>query len=230
MSAHAAHWSLTVLIRSSSLVVLALACTFGLGMSAQDVPQTPLSKQLSRMDLGVSAAGVFNHLVSGAVVPPNASNYPGVVSISPSNTVGATANLRYVAKPYIGVEFNWLHARYTENYSHTPFGVQTAADEFTLGYVVTPAHLIFGAQPYASVGAGTTKFTPTRGGGQGLTTQARATYYYSVGLQEDLLHNFGARVGLRQAFYLDPDYGQNYLTILQHSYTIEPTIGFYLRF
>ena len=144
--------------------------------------------------------------------------------------MGALVNIRYVAKPYVGFEFNFTYARYTENYSYAPFGVQTNADEYTLGYIVTPKHTIFGLQPFASAGLGSTKFKPTAGGGQNLNAQARATYYYSLGVQEDIYPHFGVRASFRQAFFLAPDYGQNYLTIKQHTYSSEPTLGFYLRF
>jgi hypothetical protein len=220
------------LIRSSLLLVLGLSCTFGLRASAQDVPQTPFNKQLSRIDLGISAAGEFTPVVSGPVNPKGggAPNQGSTVSDTASNTVGALANLRYVAKPYVGFEFNFTYARYTENYSYAPFGVQTNVDEYTFGYIATPPHPIFGLQPWVSVGAGSTRFKPTPGGGQNFKSQARATYYYSVGVQKDIYPNFGARVGFRQAFFLAPDFGQNYLTILQHTFTSEPTVGFYLRF
>ena len=215
------------MIRSAWFFVLALACTVGIQAHAQ---VTALDKQLARIDLGISGAGAFNNTVSGPVLPPNAPNANQTVSDSASNTVGALLNIRYIAKPYVGIEFNFDYARYTENFSYAPYGVQNNADEYTLGYIVTPPHPIFGLQPFASVGAGSTKFKPTGGGGQNLKTQARATYYYSLGLQDDIFPHFGLRASFRQVFFLAPDYGQNYLTIKQHAITSEPTLGFYLRF
>lgn len=215
------------MIRKSSLVVLAIACTLGLRAGAQ---VTATQKQLDRLDFGISGAGEFNKVVSGPVLPSNAPNYGRTVSDSPSNTVGALVNLRYIARPYVGLEFNFGYARYTQNYSYQPFGVQNNADEYTFGYIVTPRQTIFGLQPFASVGAGSTKFTPTRGGGQNLKTQARATYYYSVGVQEEIFPHIGVRASFRQAFFLAPDFGQNYLTIKQRSLTSEPTLGFYVKF
>jgi len=61
--------------------------------------------------------------------------------------------------------------------------------------------------------------------------QYRATYYYNVGLQKELFNsNFGFRASFRETFYLAPDFGQNYLTILKHATTLQPMAGFYLRF
>ena len=215
------------MIRKSSFFVLAFACILGLQAGAQ---VTALDKQLERIDFGISGAGSFTKSVSGTVLPSNAPNSGRTVSDSASNTVGALVNLRYIARPYVGLEFNFTYARYTEDFSYAPFGVQNNADEYTLGYVVTPPHTVFGLQPFASVGAGTTKFTPTGGGGQNLKTQARATYYYSVGLQDEIIPHFGVRASFRQAFFLAPDFGQNYLTIKQHTFSSEPTLGFFARF
>ena len=62
-------------------------------------------------------------------------------------------------------------------------------------------------------------------------TQARATYYYNVGLENEFLSpHFGLRASFRQAFYLAPDFETNYLRNYQHTFTTEPTVGFYLKF
>jgi hypothetical protein len=55
-------------------------------------------------------------------------------------------------------------------------------------------------------------------------------YYYSLGVDDAISPHFGFRAQFRQAFFLAPDFGQNYLTILHHTSTIEPGVGFYLRF
>ena len=197
---------------------------------------TALSRQMSRIDFGISAAGEFTNTVSGPIVPTGAANAGVPTSQYASNTVGALVNLRYVAKPYVGIEFNYGWARYTENYSPAPdgsslFQIQTTANEYSFGYLVTPPHPVFGFQPFASAGAGTTQFKPTGGGGNGAPHQFRATYYYNVGVQKELFDsNFGVRASFRENFYLAPDFGQNYLTILKHATTLQPTFGFYLRF
>jgi hypothetical protein len=100
----------------------------------------------------------------------------------------------------------------------------------TLGYV---AHTrkFYGIQPFLGVGGGTIKFTPTRGGGQGLPFQYRAVYYYAVGAEDNFPNSpFGVRIGFRQLVYLAPDFLQNYLTITRRVSTYEPTFGFFVRF
>jgi opacity protein-like surface antigen len=222
-------------------LLLAAALTVAtLAASAQDAtpdtpPQGPIAKQLSHVDLGISGAGLFNNTVTGKVQPKGGSapNYGSTLSDEQSNTAGVLLNIRYTAKPLVGFEFNFLYARYVENFSYpppAPFGVQTGANEFTLGYLVQPNINVFGLKPFAAVGLGATEFKPTAHGGEGLPKQARMTYYYNVGLQKDILPYLGLRAGFRETFFLAPDFGQNYLTNLQRTTSIEPNIGFYLRF
>jgi hypothetical protein len=219
------------LIRNVLPFAAALAFTFSAAtVVAQDAPVTGLDKQLSRIDFGVQGVGMFTKTVQGTILPTAAQEAGPTISDEPSNTLGALVTLRYVAKPFLGFEGNYGYARYTENFSNIG-GVQTQANEYTLGYLVTPAFTILDFQPFVSVGAGSIGFRPTPRGGQGLKIQARAAYYYSAGIQKEYFsEHFGLRAGFRQVFFLAPDYGQNYLTIKQHTMTSEPFAGFYLKF
>lgn len=192
----------------------------------------PIQDVLSHVDLGISGVGIITQSSSGAV--KNNTQPASTVSIDPSKTVGVLVTVRYIVKPLVGFEFNYGYARYTQNFtgvSGTPgvLGVQNNAKEYTFGYVAH-LHQYFGVTPFVGGGAGTTAFRPTTNGGQGLLSQARATYYYAAGAEASLGTHFGVRAQFRQKFYLAPDFGQNYLTILKHTNTIQPGIGFYIRF
>lgn len=237
------------MIWTSSRALLATAALL-VGTLIPAAAQTPtrLERQMSRVDLGITGAGEFTGTVHGPILPTGAANYNVVTTQSASKTVGANATLRYVARPYVGLEFNYGFARYTEGYTPSPacfptssnvcpnpaatiFQAQTTANEYTLGYLLTPPHPLLGLQPFASAGMGSIEFKPTGGGGEGLPKKARAVYYYNVGLQQALFQShFGIRVGFRQLFFLAPDFGQNYLTLKQHTSTTQPYAGFYLRF
>jgi opacity protein-like surface antigen len=199
----------------------------GIAAHAQALPETPLQRQLDRIDLGVAAIGQITKDVSG-------KNYLNEsITQRASTTVGVLVTLRYTKSPFMGFEGNFSQARYTENFSgHVIGGAQTKASEYSLGYVAhLPNPLGFGVRPFGSAGVGTIAFRPTSGGGQGLPSQYRMGYYYNVGLDDDILSkHFGLRLSLRQVFYKAPDFGQNYLTIQQHTNTLEPSIGFYLKF
>jgi hypothetical protein len=191
------------------------------------------------MDLSISGVGIFNTTVTGPVIPV-AENQGESLTQFGSDTLGALVSIHYPAKPYFGLEFNYGYARYTENYEGpgvagftpptTNFQIQTQVNEYTFGYLITPPHQIFGLQPFLSAGFGPQGFKPTPGGGEEEPEKARMTYYYSLGVQKDYSHHIGFRVGLRELFFLDPDFGQNYLTILKHANTYEPMAGFYLRY
>ncbi len=226
------------MIRKAFSLLAVLAFAFGTASAQLDTPPSKFEKQLHKLDLSINGAGIYNTTVTGNVVGNlGASNEGQSLTQFGSNTAGAVVSLHYVAKPYFGLEFNYGYARYTENYAgpaadsfaSNPFQVQTKVNEYTFGYLASPPHPVFGLQPFISAGFGTTGFKPTAGGGQELPEKARATYYYSAGLQKDYGH-LGLRAGFRELFFLDPDFGQNYLTILKHANTYEPFAGFYFRY
>lgn len=214
-----------LLVRSFFFCLLAALAVPAL--RAQAVTGNPtLDRQISRIDVGVSGIGVFTKDVSG-------TNYLGVkLDQKTGSTLGALVTIRYTKSPWMGVEFNYGYARYTQNYSnYIVGGAQNNASEYTLGYVAHPAHQLFGMQPFLAGGLGSTAFRPTPGGGQSLPAQARMTYYYAAGVEKIVLgDHFGLRAQFRQTFFKAPDFGQNYLTIQQHTYTLEPGAGFFIRF
>ena len=204
-------------------------------LHAQAQVETVLQHQLHRVDFAISGVGFFTGNTSGTnfanTHPTPAEAQP--LTQTPSNTLGALVTLRYTKSPLLGAEFNYGYARYNENYSAIVSGVQSNVSEITLGYVAHgPALLGFGIKPFGAVGAGATSFSPTTFGGQGLREQARATYYYAVGVEAPVLYegHIGVRAQVRQAFFLAPDFGQNYLTIKQRTSSFEPAFGIYLHF
>lgn len=218
-----------------ALFSLAAAALCAGALSAQSTSvQTPFQKTMSRVDFGITGVGEFNKTVSGPIVPAG-TGQGTILTEDPSNTAGVLVSIRYIHKPYIGGEFNYGYSRYAENFTPPPgtsttFNVQSNALEYTLGYVVQPRRPLFGLQPFASAGTGVLEFKPTSGGGQELPKKARQVYYYNVGVQSEFTPHLGFRAQFRQLFFLAPDFGQNYLTILKHTNTIEPGVGFYLRF
>jgi hypothetical protein len=227
--------------RRSSYAWTLLLCSFATlaatTAKAQESQHPTLDRQLDRVDLAVSGVGIFNRDSSGTAI---VEAVPTIVTLSPGNTLGVLATLRYTKSPLIGFELNYGYARYTDTFS--PFGnlptptvpsvvgVQQNTTEYTVGYV---AHIrpLFGVKPFASAGLGTLAFRPTTGGGEGLIKQARAAYYYSVGAEQTVFSpHFGIRVQIRQVFFKAPDFETNYLTIQQHTSTFEPGVGFFLHF
>ena len=247
--------------RTGALVPVLLLCLSGLTASRAIAQSTPipagLQKQLDRIDLAISGAGILTNTVSG--VEQRDAHVPTIIggttyisttslSINPSNSVGELVALRYTAKPYVGFEFNFVNSRYNNHYIYTtvttpkppaplpnpsilPGGAQNNVHEWTLGYIAHPRSF-FGIQPFLGAGGGTMQFRPTPGGGEGLPRQWRAVYYYTLGAEGyfPTSNHFGMRLGFRQLIYLAPDFGQNYLTITKRARTSEPNLGFFVRF
>ena len=215
-----------------SVLFCLLLAVAGPTAKAQSTPQTPLDKQLARIDFGILGVGIFNKDSSGTAI---VNGKPTTVHLSPGDTAGAQLTLRYTISPYVGFEGNYGYARYVDTF--TPFGsqatagVQQNASEYSLGYVAHTREKHHGVTPFISGGAGTMVFRPTPGGGEALPNQARAVYYYSIGAETNVFSpHFGLRGQFRQIFFLAPDFETNYLTILQHTTTFEPGFGFFIRF
>jgi len=219
-------------LRSCSLFAVA-ASLFAVTAHAQTV--TPLQRQLSRIDLGISAPFEFTRTTSGSTP----ASFHTLVTVNPSTSAGYMFTLRYTASPLVGLEMNYKYTRATQNYIYTPsgtttpvpFGVQANINETSWGYVAHAPGEYFGIKPFGGVGLGTLRFQPTSAGGQGVLKQYRAAYYWNLGGDYTILgSHFGARAQIRQIFYKAPDFGQNYLTSGTHTSTFEPSIGFFARF
>src|SRR5438270_3562125 len=134
-----------------SVLFCLLLTAAGSTAKAQTSQNPALDRQLSRIDLGVTAAGVFNQSSKGFATVNGQPHTP--VSLSPGNTGGAVVTLRYIASPFVGFEGNYGYARYTDTF--TPFGaqpnggVQQNASEYSLGYVVHTRKQYFGVTPFA---------------------------------------------------------------------------------
>lgn len=216
-----------------ALPMLALFLTAATSQAQDSPAPSKTARVLSHFDVGLSGMGVFNKSVTGTVQKGPVGVQGTQVTTAGSNTFGALFTLRGTKSPWVGIEGNIGYARYTHTYSCCQLqgGVQANATEYTFGYVAHPRQTILGAHPVIAAGTGVMAFKPTNGGGQQLNTQARQTYYYSVGADIPTSADwFLIRVGFRQQFFKAPDFGQNYLTILKMTTSTEPTVGFVFHF
>ena len=210
-------------------------CAISASAQTSAAPDTPLQKQLDRVDFSISGIGILNKNSSGTTLTPQS------LGQVPSNTAGALVELRYIRSPLVGAEFNYTFSRYTQNFTlnnttGTPaaqlpytLGVQAQTNEYSMGYV---AHVgnFFGLTPYVSLGGGALEFKPTAGGGEKLPPQVRTVFYYAAGIEGNLSQHFGVRAQFRQTFFGAPDFNENYLATGARTTTTEPGVGFYVRF
>jgi hypothetical protein len=223
--------------RVAATVLLSLAALAGVSAAAQT--QTALDKQLSRLDLALLGIGQFSNTNHGT--NNQKSSLTGEpLTTRPTRDFNGAGQISYTKSTWVGVQFNYIHGRNAYNFSTlalVPSGgatpllvdIQTNADEYSFGYLAHP-HPFRLVKPFVSAGAGVISFAPTAGGGEGYKQQARFTEFYSVGADVPITEHLGLRGEIRQKFYLHPDYETNYLRDLTRSETIEPAVGFYLRF
>jgi len=218
---------------SRGLVAAAVFALASLNFSSTAQAQVSAAvKKASRFDASVSGIGEINRGSSGhdTFTPPDA------VTNTATDSYGALINLRYVRSPLLGFEASYKFSRFVEGYTNPTANagqqqtIQVNANGYSIGYL---AHgpTLYGLHTFGGAGVGTTEFKPTRLGGESYINQARATYYWNLGVDKPLfLTNFGMRLQVRQLFYKTPDFGTNYLTTGARTTTLEPAFGFYLRF
>ena len=73
-----------------------------------------LDRQLQRLDIGVAASAIINKDSNGTVL---INTVPTAVNLHPGNTVGPLVTIRYTVSPYVGFEFNYGYARYTQTFT-----------------------------------------------------------------------------------------------------------------
>ena len=221
-------------VRSRTLFA-ALVCLLAVAGAHAQSSSTPLSRQMEHIDLGLSAPYELTRSSSGRGITQSVSTASGFLG-----------TLRYTHSPFIGAEMNYKKTRFTQNYVYpfssqkpgggtivtpVPLGVEANVIEYSWGYVAHTPSTYFGFKPFGGVGLGSLEFRPTPNGGQSLIRQFRAVYYWDIGADYQLgSPHFGARVAMRQIFYIAPDFGQNYLTSGARTSTFEPSAGFYLHF
>jgi len=194
---------------------------------------TALTKQLQRLDIGLNGTYNTTRTASGL---NDLQDLSVPVQQKTSSTTGALLQFRYTRSPWMGGEFNIGYARNTHNFSSTeqtdylPLGVQTNALSFMLGYIAHPPHKIAGLQPFFGGGGGLMYFHTTSGGGQGFLKQGVGGYYYTAGVEREIVPHVGVRGQFRQLFYYAPDFYQSFLTIQKNTSTMEPAVGIYLHF
>jgi outer membrane protein W len=211
----------------------AFGCLFAVPGAYAQSDTTVEHKQLERMDLAITVPYETTRSSSGR------SATSIVNSQTASSAAGALFTFRYTYSPLIGLEMNYKRTRFAQNYTYTPFpytttntlGVDSSVIETSWGYVAHTSSTYAGFKPFGGIGVGSIEFKPTPNGGQGLLRQFRLATYWNIGADYEITHShFGARVAMRQLFYKAPDFGQNYLTSGAHTSTLEPSVGFYVRF
>lgn len=174
-------------------------------------------------EIGISGIGAFTSERSGQGIDQKATDTGGVL-----------ASLRFLFTAHQGVEIDYSHAQFSQEYLSPVLGINsrihTDLDEFTASYVVRfPVRRVV---PYLSAGAGAVLFIPSRS--RAFVRQPSqtpyATFVYGAGMDIKCTDWLVFRFGYRGLVYSAPDFGIPALNVRTGTNLAEPMGGFALTF
>ncbi len=195
-----------------------------LAQDTQAVPAAPEAKE--RFDVG--AAGLYQ--------VTNASNGNSIREDT-TESGGVLVSFRQPWRPWLGYEADLSYTKFYEAYNKGVVKVESNVTDFSFSYLLQ-SPVIYGVQPYLTVGGGIIVFSPISGTltnlnqtvPNSLPSQLLPEFTYSFGLKMPLFSRFGVNGGLRGLKYKTPDFHQVSIDTHTLRTTLQPNIGVYYRF
>lgn len=170
----------------------------------------------------MSAIGAFTAGVDGNGIHQSASSTGGVL-----------ASFRYLFTGSQGLEVDYSHAQFTQQYANVAMntGVHSDLDEFTASYVLRyPSKRV---SPFLSAGTGAVMFSPS-GHAFGIslipTQQPNAVFAYGGGVDIRCTGKLFFRAAYRGLVYDAPNFGIPGIRTGGVTHLAEPVAGFGFRF
>jgi hypothetical protein len=190
----------------------------------QAVPAAPEAKE--RFDVGV--AGLYQ--------VTNASNGNSIREDT-TESGGVLISFRQPYRPWLGYEADLSYTKFYEAYNKGIVKVESNVTDFSFSYLLQ-SPVIYGVQPYLTLGGGIIVFSPISGTltnlnqtvPSSLPSQLLPEFTYSLGLKMPLFSRFGVNGGLRGLKYKTPDFHQVPIDTRTLRTTLQPNIGVYYRF
>ena len=190
----------------------------------QAVPAAPEAKE--RFDVGV--AGLYQ--------VTNASNGNSIREDT-TESGGVLISFRQPYRPWLGYEADLSYTKFYEAYNKGIVKVESNVTDFSFSYLLQ-SPVIYGVQPYLTLGGGIIVFSPISGTltnlnqtvPSSLPSQLLPEFTYSLGLKMPLFSRFGVNGGLRGLKYKTPDFHQFLIDTKTLRTTLEPHVGIYYRF
>jgi Outer membrane protein beta-barrel domain len=212
---------LGALVMAVGMVPWAAPC---LAQDTQAVPAAPQAKQ--RFDVG---AGGFYQVT-------NASN-GNFLREDTTESGGFLGSFRQHYRPWLSYEANIGYTKFYEAYNKGVVKVEDNVTDVSFAYLLQ-SPLIYGFQPFVSVGGGIIVFSPINGTltdelgtlPTKLSSQLLPEFTYTLGINYPLFTRFGVRGQLRGLEYKTPDFHQNQLDTHTLRTTLEPALSVYYRF
>jgi hypothetical protein len=195
-----------------------------LAQDTQAVPAAPEAKE--RFDVGVS--GLYQ--VTGA-------SDGNSLRDDTTESGGALVSFRQPYRPWLGYEADLSYTKFYEAYNKGVVKVESNVTDFSFSYLLQ-SPVIYGVQPYLTLGGGIIVFSPISGTltnlnqtvPSSLPSQLLPEFTYSFGLKMPLFTRFGVNGGLRGLKYKTPDFHQVSIDTHTLRTTLQPNIGVYYRF
>jgi hypothetical protein len=200
-----------------------------LAQDTQAVPAAPEAKApeaKERFDVGVS--GLYQ--VTGA-------SDGNSLRDDTTESGGALVSFRQPYRPWLGYEADLSYTKFYEAYNKGVVKVESNVTDFSFSYLLQ-SPVIYGVQPYLTLGGGIIVFSPISGTltnlnqtvPSSLPSQLLPEFTYSFGLKMPLFTRFGVNGGLRGLKYKTPDFHQVSIDTHTLRTTLQPNIGVYYRF
>jgi hypothetical protein len=195
-----------------------------LAQDTQAVPAAPEAKE--RFDVGVGGLYQVTHQSNGNSILEDTTE-----------SGGALVSFRQPWRPWLGYEADLSYTKFYEAYNKGVVKVESNVTDFSFSYLLQ-SPLIYGVQPFATIGGGIIVFSPISGTltnlnqtvPNSLPSQLLPEFTYSVGLKIPLFTRFGVTGGLRGLKYKTPDFHQVSIDTHTLRTTLQPNIGVYYRF
>jgi hypothetical protein len=212
---------LGVLLIAMGILPWAVPCR---AQDTQAVPAAPEAKE--RFDVG--AAGLYQ--------VTNASNGNSIREDT-TESGGVLISFRQPYRPWLGYEADLSYTKFYEAYNKGVVKVESNVTDFSFSYLLQ-SPVIYGVQPYLTLGGGIIVFSPISGTltnlnqtvPSSLPSQLLPEFTYSLGLKMPLFSRFGVNGGLRGLKYKTPDFHQVPIDTRTLRTTLQPNIGVYYRF
>jgi Outer membrane protein beta-barrel domain len=224
--AHGIFTSYTYRETARIALLVAVGLPWAVPSHAQDTQAVPVVTQAKeRFDFGV---GGFYQVT-------NASN-GNFIREDTTESYGPLVSFRQPYRPWLGYEANLGFTSFSEAYNKGVVKLKSNDTDLSVSYLLQ-SPLIYGFQPFLTLGGGIIYFSPTgtvtntnTATPSHLSSQLLPEFTYGIGINYPFLAHLGARVQLRGLKYKTPDFHQFSLDTHTLRTTLEPTISVYYRF
>jgi hypothetical protein len=150
---------------------------------------------------------------------------------------GFLGSFRKPWRPWLGYEANVGYTKFFEAYNKGVVKVEDNVTDVSFSYLLQ-SPLVYGFQPYFTIGGGIIVLSPVSGTLIDLTgtlpktlpSQLVGEFTYSLGINYPIFSRLGVRGGLRGLKYKTPSFHQDSLDTHTLRNTLEPNLSVYYRF